>query len=217
MSTVSIIIPTLNECEGIEEVLQGIPRRALKEMGYDVEVLVVDGGSTDGTLDKVRGAELCIYPGGKAEAVRKGIEKTTGEYVFLIDGDGSYPPELIAEMVGLLEEGHSMVLASRFRGTIKKGSMGSLNKVGNRILTWLANILYPEKITDLCTGLRGMKRDALKDPIPGKGFQIEAGIHSALAGKGIIEVGTVYRPRKGKSKLKTVDGLKIAWLLVIKK
>ncbi|MFO8110199.1 MAG: glycosyltransferase family 2 protein [Thermoplasmata archaeon] len=216
MSSVSIIIPTLNECEGIEDVLRRIPHNTLQSMGYGVEVLVVDGGSTDGTLDKVQEADLCRQHGGKAEAVRRGVKETKGEFVFLIDGDGSYPPEAIPDMVKFLERGNSMVLASRFKGKIEKGSMSLLNKIGNRMLTWLANRLYPENITDLCTGLRGMNRYDL-ECIPGTGFQVEAGIHTVMAGKGIAEVGIIYKPRKGTSKLSTIDGFKIAGFLLSKK
>lgn len=216
MSTVSIIIPTLNEAEGIAEVIDRLPRDELELMGYDVEVLVVDGGSTDGTLEKISEAQLCQHPGGKAEAVRRGMEETTGEMVFLIDGDGTYPPEAITEMVPLLEDGNSMVLASRFKGEIERGSMSTLNNMGNRMLTWLANRLYPESITDLCTGLRGFKRGAISN-VPGCGFQVEAGIHTELAGKGIEEIGITYSRRKGISKLRTVDGLRIARLLISKK
>ncbi len=213
MTSISIIIPTLNECQGIEEVMERIPRDKLSQMGYRVEVLVVDGGSTDGTLDLVNDEYLCVHPGGKAEAVRKGLQETEGELVFLIDGDGSYPPEVIPDMVKLLENGNSMVIGSRFKGSMEKGSMSIMNRFGNRVLTWIANRLYPEKTSDLCTGLRGMGRKYLND-IPGEGFQIEAGIHTLLAGKGIAELPIDYKPRKGYSKLRTRDGFRIACLLI---
>lgn len=215
MSKVSVIIPTLNENHGIVDVLKKIPYDGFRERGYDVEVLVVDGGSEDGTRERASwmGADVYLHEGGKASAVRRGLKESDGEYVFLIDGDGSYPPRVMVKMVEKLENGASMVLGSRFLGEIQDGSMSWLNKLGNRCLTRMANKWYPGEVSDLCTGLRGFKREELNGSVPGAGFQIEAGLHTVFAGKGMDEVPIRYSKRKGKSKLRTVDGLKIAKLL----
>ncbi|MFO7990843.1 MAG: glycosyltransferase family 2 protein [Thermoplasmata archaeon] len=215
MSKVSVIIPTLNENHGIVDVLEKIPYDGFEEMGYDVEVLVVDGGSTDGTRERAgkMGADVYLHEGGKASAVRRGLKESDGDYVFLIDGDGSYPPSVMVRMVEKLENGATMVIGSRFLGEIQDGSMSKLNKFGNRVLTRMANKWYPEEVSDLCTGLRGFKRGALNGSVPGVGFQIEAGLHTVFAGKGVAEVPIKYAKRKGESKLRTVDGLKIARLL----
>lgn len=216
MKTISIVIPTLNESEAIREVIEEIPEQELKEEGYDVEILVVDGGSTDGTIDQIRDLNVknINEDDGKANAVRKGLDIAEGDYFFLIDGDSSYPAEKIADMVNLLEDGYSMVLGSRFTGTIEDGAMSLRNKIGNHILTWMGNKMYGTDVSDLCTGLRGIKIDELDENIPGEGFEIEAGIHIVMSEKEIGEIPIEYSKRKGKSKLHIRDGLRIGWRLL---
>ena len=216
MKTISIVIPTLNEAEAIEEVIADIPERELTGEGYEVEILIVDGGSTDGTLDKVRSLDVdfVMEDDGKAKAVRKGMDTAEGDYFFLIDGDSSYPADRIVDMVKLIEDGYSMVLGSRFTGNIEDGAMSFRNKIGNRILTWLGNRLYGTDVSDLCTGLRGIKIDEIDEKIPGEGFEVEAGIHIVMSDKIIGELPIEYRKRKGKSKLHIWDGIKIGWRLL---
>jgi len=215
MKTVSIIVPTLNEAEAIKEVVDGIPTNELKKRGFQVEVLVVDGGSTDGTVKEVEDLDVKVIEedDGKANAVRRGFDAAYGDYLFLIDGDGSYPAERIVDMVELLEECYDMVLGSRFAGVIDKGAMSFRNKIGNKILTWMGNKFYETSVSDLCTGLRGLKADELNS-IPGEGFEIEAGIHMVMSDKRIKEIPIEYEKRKGKSKLHLWDGFKIAWRLL---
>lgn len=218
--SVSVIIPTLNEREGIDDVIEGIPINSLKKFGYQVEILIVDGGSTDGTVEKVEkmGLDVIHCNGGKAEGVREGLKKAEGDYVFLIDGDDSYPPERIEDMVKELENGSDMILGSRFQGEINDGAMTAKNKIGNKILTWIANNLYGTEVSDLCTGLRGLRVNGLEaESIPGKGFEIEAGLHTLFSEKDISEIGIRYAERKGDSKLKTRDGFKIAIRLIKEK
>ncbi len=217
---VTVIIPTLNEQEGIVEVIEDIPEEQIYELGYDVEIFVVDGGSSDGTVEKVEKMGIDVFHAdrGKAEGVRKGLEKADGDKVFLIDGDGSYPAERIPEMLNRLNNGSDMVLASRFDGEICEGAMSTKNKIGNKILTALANKLYGTEVSDLCTGLRGFKKDGLEArSISAEGFEIEAGLHTVFSDRDISEIGIRYDKRKGKSKLKTRDGLKIASRLLKEK
>ena len=199
MTLITVLIPTLNEAQGIAGVLDGIPVDIFESMGHDTEILVIDGGSSDGTckIASDKGAKVILERGCKASAVRRGLRESSGEYVFTIDGDGTYPPERMVDMLVELKDGSAMVLASRLNGELCPGSMSSLNGFGNRFLTKMANGLYGVKVTDLCTGLRGFKRSSLdgREP-PGKGFEIEAGIHSLLADKGISEVPIEYRARK---------------------
>ena len=215
MKTVSIIIPTLNEVGAIKGVIDEIPKDEMIENGYDMEIIVVDGGSTDGTLDKLDGADVKIIKDkdGKANAVRKGFSSAEGDYLFLIDGDGSYPAEKIVDMVDVLENGHDMVLGSRFAGKIEDGAMSLRNKIGNKILTWMGNKLHGTSVSDMCTGLRGIKADEIEN-LPGEGFEIEAGIHMMMSDKKIMEIPIEYEKRKGKSKLHLWDGFKIGMRLL---
>jgi len=217
MKKLSVIIPTLNEVDGLEDVLERMPREGLMDEGYSLEEIVVDGGSSDGTRRVAKGydVEVMVVEGGKAEAVRRGLEKCDGEYVFTIDGDGSYPPEALVRMVRELEDGVDMVLGSRFLGEMEDGAMSFKNRFGNRLLTWLANRLYDPDVSDLCTGLRGFRRSEVDvGDLVGRGFEIEASIHSSMAGGEFGEVAIDYSERFGRSKLRTLDGVKIAWRLL---
>jgi len=219
MSKVSFIVPTLDEVEGIKKVLNSLPEYELEEMGYEMEVLVIDGGSSDGTKSKVKETDVELYreDGGKASAVRRGLIECDGDYVFLIDGDGSYPCDKIPQMVERLENGSSMVLGSRLSGRVEEGAMTRTNKFGNKILTGLANWLYGTQVSDLCTGLRGIKKESVKGMIPGKDFEIEAGLHVLLSKEEISEIPISYKRRKGESKLRVWDGFKIAKRLFVEK
>lgn len=217
MITVSLIIPTLNEEEAIAEVLQDIPETRLRKMGYELEVMVIDGGSNDDTrkIARDQGAVVLLENGGKAAAVRRGIKESSGEFIFTIDGDGTYPPTAMVDILEELQNGHAMVIGSRFNGDISEGAMSSMNMFGNRMLTRLANGLYGVKISDLCTGMRGFKKSALDRRVPpGRGFEIEASLHGLLVHKGVAEVPIEYRNRKGESKLRTRDGVLIALRLL---
>ncbi|MEF8835328.1 MAG: glycosyltransferase [Candidatus Thermoplasmatota archaeon] len=220
MDIVSVIIPTLNEKKGIKEVINDLPREELRNMGYEVEVLAVDGGSSDGTVEILKNLEVKIIhsKGGKAEGVREGLKNVRGSLIFLIDGDGTYPAQKIPDMVKEFEEGHQMVLGSRFRGEICDGAMTTKNKIGNKVLTWLANGLYGTDTSDLCTGLRGFSTyDLDPDEISSSGFEIEAELHTLFSEKNISEIPIEYRDRKGESKLVTFDGVKIALRLLREK
>lgn len=219
MDKISLVIPTLNERKGIVNVIEEIPFKAIEEKGYKMEVTVIDGGSTDGTDELVRDldVELLYQKCGKASAVRRGISESDARFLFIIDGDGSYPPEHIVEMLDMLEKGYDMVLGSRFSGRIEEGAMNLVNRFGNRILTGLCNVLYGTDITDLCTGLRGINMDALNDcRVPGKNFEIEAGMISVI-NDNIAEIPITYKKRDGYSKLHVLDGLHIAKRLIIEK
>lgn len=219
MEKVSFIIPTLDEVKGIKKVLESIPENRLKGRGYDVEILVVDGGSSDGTRKVAEryGVQVYYEKGGKASAVRRGIKECRGDHVILIDGDGSYPCDKVPMMVERLDDGSSMVLGNRFSGDVEDGAMSNINKFGNKILTFMANHLYGTDVSDLCTGLRGLKLKDMENELPGKGFEIEAGLHALMKDRNISEVPISYNKRKGESKLRLWDGLSIAKRLFVEK
>ncbi|MFO7791356.1 MAG: glycosyltransferase family 2 protein [Candidatus Saliniplasma sp.] len=219
MEKVSVIIPTLDEVEGISQVLESIPEEELKGEGYGVEILVVDGGSSDGTrkIAEEYGAQVLLERGGKASAVRRGFKECQGDYVFLIDGDGSYPCDKISLMLDKLQGGNSMVLGNRFSGGVEDGAMSKVNRFGNKVLTFMANRLYGTDVSDLCTGLRGVKLTDLEGNITGKGFEVEAALHALMCDQQICEIYIDYKKRKGESKLRIWDGFKIAKRLLIEK
>jgi dolichol-phosphate hexosyltransferase len=217
---VCIILPTLNEEQSIGKVIEEIPRQALEEQGYRVDVLVVDGISTDRTLHiaEEKGARVIIETrNGKGRAIRAALEQMDADYVFMLDGDYTYPTSYIPSMIKVLKK-YPVVIGSRLKGKREKGALRSLNFFGNHLLTGLANVLYHTRTSDLCTGFWGFRREVIENmALTSNGFQIEAEFLTQVAKKGykIGEVPILYRTREGKAKLSGVkDGLKIAWFLI---
>ena len=140
MPKVCIIIPTINEAETIGSVIDEIPRQALEQGGYHVEVMVIDGGSTDGTIQiaEEKGARVVVEPRrGKGRGMRTALDMTQADFMFMLDGDYTYPPSYIVEMLELLRDTYPVVIGSRLRGKIEKGGMSLLNVIGNHLLTLL--------------------------------------------------------------------------------
>lgn len=231
---VVVMIPALNEERCIGEVIDGIPTHELESKGYEVDVIVVDGHSTDRTLEiaKEKGAKLFTQHGnGKGsgmrqffllrnpqEVVLKALSLKSGidldldalsvlldsKFVIMLDGDGTYPSRYIADVVTALEKGCDVVLGSRFKGSIEKGSMTRLNYFGNVMLSQMASLLYLKPVTDLCTGMWGFDTQALKNMrLDSTHFDIEAEMFAECAKNGlkIGEVPIEYLSREGESKL----------------
>jgi dolichol-phosphate hexosyltransferase len=220
--TISIIIPTLNEELSIGKVIDEIPLKTLKDAGYSVNILVVDG-STDHTADIAlsKGAQVIIEKRkGKGRAIRTALEKVQADYIFMIDGDYTYSPAHIPVMLNILQT-HPVVIGSRLKGRREKGALRKVNFVGNHILTFTANILFGTRISDLCTGFWGFRRDVIGNlNLTSDGFQLEADILIQVSKKRykIGEVPILYRCREGKAKLSGIkDGFKIARFLFSKK
>ena len=221
--TICVILPTLNEEPTIGKVIDEIPRAELERMGYRVQVLVVDGSSTDRTIEiaKSRGVRVIIEPRpGKGRAMRTGFDAVNADYVFMLDADYTYPATYIPEMLNLLQK-YPAVIGSRLRGMLEDGSMRRFNMVGNYFLTGLANILYLTWLSDLCTGYWGFRGDVLRNILlTSEGFQLEAELLIQLRKKGykIGELPVNYRCREGKAKLSGFkDGIAIARFLIVRR
>lgn len=222
--SVSIIIPALNEKLTIGKVIDEIPKEDLQKAGYGVEIVVTDNNSTDGTAEiaQEKGAKVIVESiKGKGRAVRTGFKSVSGDFIFILDADYTYPATYIPIMLEALQEGHDVVIGSRFRGQMGEGAMSRMNLVGNRFLSFLANILYGTRISDLCTGYWGLTRRVIEDiELDAKGFEFEANMFAEIAKKGysIAEVPICYRRRMTPPKLNSLkDGFKIGWTLLIKK
>ena len=222
--TVTVILPTLNEEETIGEVIDEIPRAILKEKGYQVEVLVVDGNSIDLTrqIAQERGAEVIIEPRrGKGRAMRTAFEQVNADFVFMLDADYTYPAVYIPDMLDMLHQGCDVVIGSRLEGEREKGAMTRLNTIGNHLLTLMANILYLTRISDLCTGYWGLKGNIIpRLRLSATGFNFEAELFTQIVKNGysIGEVSIYYRRRPTPAKLSSIkDGLNIGWTLITRR
>ncbi len=185
------MIPALNEEDSIGEVIENVPIDDLILMGYDPRIAVVDGRSTDRTLEIARekGANIIIQRGkGKGVGVRQALSLCNPQvvvpaalslaldpncsvqdltvlldckYVVMMDADGTYPPKHIIDIVQQLENGAEVVMGSRFKGDIEDGAMTPLNHLGNVVLSGIASILYFHGCSDLCTGMWGFSSRAI--------------------------------------------------------
>jgi len=220
--SIGIILPTLNEELNVGKVIQEIPKHYLEEQGYKVDIVVVDGLSTDRTREvaQEKGATLIVVQSrrGKGNQLRTALTQVNSDYIFILDADYTYPADRIPDMLQILKQGCDVVTGSRLKGRREKGAISRLNLFGNAFLTTLANVLYPVKMTDLCTGFWGIKGNVIRSlNLSASGFEFEADLFANLSKNGytIAEIPIDYRRREDKSRLKLIrDGLKIGWTLV---
>jgi glycosyltransferase involved in cell wall biosynthesis len=220
--SIGIILPTRNEELNVGRVIQEIPRQYLEELGYKVDIVVVDGVSTDRTTEiaQENGASIIVVQSGrgKGHQLRTALKQVNSDYIFILDADYTYPAGHIPHMLQILNQGYHVVTGSRLKGQREKGAISMPNMVGNILLTFMANVLYQVKITDVCTGFWGIRGDVIRSlNLSANGFEFEADLFARLSKNGyrIAEIPIYYRRREDKSKLKLIkDGLKIGWTLV---
>src|SRR5437867_10663036 len=135
---VVVLLPALNEARAIGQVIDGIPKDSLRTRGYAVSIWVVDGHSSDGTMDiaRGRGAATFVQRGkGKGTGMRQAIEHilarpASGERVFvMLDADGTYPGDQIPDFVEALRAGDDVVLGSGLRGETADGAISDVNRL----------------------------------------------------------------------------------------
>lgn len=207
MKKISILIPALNEKDGIVNTIRAIPEEELKRMGYEVQILVVDNGSTDGTgeLAHKAGAEVVFEPRrGYGYAYKAGFAQAKGEIVATADADGTYPLEDIPRLVKILEEENLDFLTTNRFALMEKAAMSFRNKVGNTVLSLAMRILFNLRIGDSQSGMWVFRKHILdclmlKSNTPlSQELKIEACHFARSSWK---EVAIEYRPRLGKVKL----------------
>lgn len=202
---VSVVIPTLNEAGNILEAVNTIE----KECAYPHEIIVVDGNSTDGTMELVKDTDFCrlvIEPRrGYGVALRTGMKAAKGNIIVMVDGDGTYEFKHINRLIErMLEKDADMVLATRMFDPGK--AMGFTNFVGNKLITLVYDFFYSQILSDTQSGFRAIAHDKI-DSVPLKegdmAFATEMLVQFAKVGYNMVEIPTTYKPRHyGKTKLK---------------
>ena len=208
---VSIVTVALNEEEGLPRVLDALPLDAIRQMGHEPQVIVVDGGSTDKTRQVAHGRALVIEgPRGYGSQYRHGFAHARGEIIATLDADASYPAEMIADLVSLLiNDDLDMLSVDRF-ADISPDAMSALHHFGNRMLTLCANTLFGLRLRDSQSGMWVLRRDfipRLRLERSGMAFSEELKIEGFRKGRA-REVPGRYRSRAGQAKIRSWrDGL----------
>jgi dolichol-phosphate hexosyltransferase len=209
---ITILMPALNEEESIGKTISMIPLDVLRQAGYDPEVLIVDGGSQDKTVEfsKSVGAEVIFSHRGYGRQYRHGFENAHGEIIVTADSDCSYPMEQIPDLLKTLrEENLDFISTNRFAYMDRK-SMMPLNKFGNMILTFITNLLFNFNIKDSQSGMWIFRKEILKKiKLTGNGMSLSQEIKiRAFRNFQAREVDSTYRKRVGKVKLRMfMDGM----------
>ena len=183
------VIPTLNEADNISWVLTRLPREV-------DEVIVVDGQSTDATIDVAMATrpDVCIvHQGGrgKGNALACGFREATSDIIVMLDADGSTDPREIPRFVAALETGAQFAKGTRFVTGGGSADITRLRRWGNRALTALVNGVWGTRYSDLCYGYNAFWRSALSFINPDSpGFEIETllAIRVADSGVRVVEV-----------------------------
>jgi len=213
MSLLTLIIPVYNERRTISEIIEKVKPLAIKN---NWEVIVVDDGSNDGTYEFLRDYKDKFFKllrhernMGKGTSIRTGIEHASSKYTIIQDADLEYLPEEIEILLNYaIDKNADAVYGSRFKDSKKKGSF--FFYLGNLFLTFITNILFRSKITDMETCYKLVRTDVLKTlNLKSKRFEIEPEITAKLLKRGIKihELPISYFPRKAGKKIKVRDGI----------
>jgi len=157
---VSLVIFTLNEIEGMKVIMPQI-----KKEWYD-ELIIVDGGSTDGTIEHARDYGYFIFiqkEKGAGAAFQEAMEKVAGDVVIIFSPDGNSVPERIPDLIEKMKEGYDLVICSRYLDGAKSYDDDLITAFGNRMFTGLINMLFGSNMTDGLVMYRAFKRSLVKD------------------------------------------------------
>ncbi|MCX7919566.1 MAG: glycosyltransferase family 2 protein [bacterium] len=207
----SVIVPVYNEKNTIREILQKV-----RNVPIEKEIIVVDGNSTDGTKEILaeeanQPDTKVIYepaPRGRGAALKLGMQHATGDIYIFQDGDLELDPADYPALIQPIESNAAkVVFGSRFLGK-STGYMNPLQLFGNKFLTWLVNLLYGSKLTDVETCYQVFRAEAVKDiEIKSNDFNFTVELAVKLIKKGfqITEIPIKYTPRSRD------EGKKVRW------
>lgn len=212
----SVVIPTFNEQARIADTLVRV-KEFLQESGWPAEVLVVDDGSNDATLEVVRAVDrgagaaqpptiLLATPGpanhGKGRAVQIGLTSARGRFVVFTDADLSTPIEEVSKLLRALEDGADLAIGSRRLPTSEIEPQPSARRLMGWIFSWLVRVLAVPGVRDSQCGFKGYRRHAAQrlselQRIPGFSFDVEHLYLARRLGYRVAEVGVRWADSPG--------------------
>ena len=215
MQKLSVIIPVFNERQTVLAILERVAAVDLKLLGLETELIVVDDGSRDGTREVLREA-AAITPfrlheapvnRGKGAAIRAGLELVTGDLVIIQDADLELDPGEYPKLVRPILAGETrIVYGTRFAGRV--AGVPLLSLWANRFLTFLTNVLYGSRLTDMETCYKVFRREVIREiRLECQRFEFEPEVTAKVLrlGHAITEVPISFSPRS------RAEGKKMRW------
>jgi len=220
---VSVVIPVFNEEVTVGDIVTRT-KKTLEQMGVTYEVLVVDDGSVDRSVDiaQERGAHVLREPHrGKGFALRSGFRQAKGELVVTLDADGSHKPEEIPLVLRYIREKKAdFVVGSRFANSeANKTKIPKINRIGNKLFNNLTGYLTGVKISDSQSGFRAIRASLIKKmKLRSHGYEVESEmlVKALRIGARVAETPISFDQRTvGTSKLDPLrDGARILYAII---
>jgi glycosyltransferase involved in cell wall biosynthesis len=155
-NTVTLIVPTLNEIDGIRKIMPQIDKEWVDE------IIIIDGGSTDGTVEYAKENGYFIISQktqGPGNAIREAIALASGNIIIPFSPDGNSLPEAIPQLIEKMNGGYDMVIASRYTGGARSYDDDLVTRFGNWMFTRMVNLLFRARYTDVLVMLRAYKKN----------------------------------------------------------
>ena len=215
--TTALVILTLNEIDGMKQVMPKV------EKAWVDEIVVVDGGSTDGTVDEAIKMGLKVIKQekkGHGGAILAGVEATNSDCIVFFGPDGNHEPEEIPKLIKKINEGYDQVIISRFSKTSINLDAGKIDGFGNKMFTQLANLFFKSNLSDMLNESRIITRKAF-DEIKFDAMQLDSTYQMSIRGlkkkQKFFEIdGNEGRRIGGERKMKRIQtGSKLLKRLII--
>ncbi len=226
MIKLSVIIPVYNEEKTIKKVIDKVKKVKLKNIKK--EIIIVDNFSEDNTrniLKNLNDDSLKIFYHdknmGKGTSIKTGFKNSTGDIILIQDADLEYNPDDYEKLLKpIIEDKAKVVYGSRIVATRNNPkNMYRLYYLGNLFLTFMTNLLYSAKISDMATGYKVFRKDVIKGiNLKSKGFDFDTEITTKILKKGYkiyeVPISFVGRSFEEGKKITWMDGVKAAYYLL---